>query len=111
MQVDFIKSNMIEGHQQEMKSIMQSKLGIHEAEEHLALKYDSKTAEVLEASVFEQQMQMSNIEAALVRPSLIKPFAERATSSNRQPQARWGSPVSAAVGKTEPAIFKGGEAR
>jgi hypothetical protein len=65
-QTDFIRSRMIEGNQVEMKMLLESKLGIAEADEMFGLKYDCKTAEVLEASVFEQQMQMSNLEASLV---------------------------------------------
>jgi len=51
-----MKSNMIVGHQIEVKMLLESKLGIAEAKEFFAEKYDAKTAEVLESSVFEQQM-------------------------------------------------------
>jgi len=61
--IDFMKSNMIVGHQLELKMLLESKLGIAEATELFAIKYDAKTAEVLESSIFEQQMQMGDLEA------------------------------------------------
>jgi hypothetical protein len=64
--IDFMKSSMIIGHQLEMKMLLESKLGIAEATELLSLKYDAKLAEVIESSVFEQQMQMGSLEASLV---------------------------------------------
>jgi hypothetical protein len=66
--IDFIKRNMIVGHQLEIKMLLESKLGTTEATELFADKYDAKTAEVLESSIFEQQMQMGNLETSLVSP-------------------------------------------
>ena len=57
---------MIEATQQELKTQLDGKFGIREAETVLEAKYDTKTAEVLEASVFEQAMQIGNFEAQLV---------------------------------------------
>jgi len=61
---------MIEATQHELKIQLDGKFGIREAETVLEAKYDTKTAEILEASVFEQTMQVGNLEAQLVSISL-----------------------------------------
>ena len=86
--IDFMKSNMIVGHQLEMKMLLESKLGIAEATELFAVKYDAKTAEVLESSIFEQQMQMGNLEASLVSPFLAYYHTERDAILNRSYYAK-----------------------
>ena len=61
---------MIEATQHELKIQLDGKFGIREAETVLEAKYDTKTAEILEASVFEQTMQVGNLEVQLVSISL-----------------------------------------
>ena len=87
-EIDFMKSNMIVGHQLEMKMLLESKLGIAEATELFAVKYDAKTAEVLESSIFEQQMQMGNLEVSLVSPFLAYYHTERDAILNRSYYAK-----------------------
>lgn len=62
-QIDFIMTNMIEGFQVETKMHLENKLSLPEASDLLQKKYDTEAAEVIENSLFEQQMQIGNFEA------------------------------------------------
>ena len=65
--VDRVESTLLAGFKHEARAVLKSKLSRDQVEELLTLKYDAESALVLEGSVTEAMMTVSDVEAEMVR--------------------------------------------